>query len=71
VIEWCVTNLPNICDKGFTEPAKAMPDEYKVKSVVESYRNYYRGAKSGFASWKYRDTPEWFETNNTNVMVMQ
>jgi hypothetical protein len=71
VIEWCVTNLPNISDKGFTEPAKAMPDEYKVKSVVESYRNYYRGAKSGFASWKYRDTPEWFETNNTNVMVMQ
>jgi hypothetical protein len=47
-----------------------MPDEYKVKSVVESYRNYYRGAKSGFASWKYRDTPEWFQTNNTNVIVM-
>ncbi len=27
VIEWCLTNKPNILDKGFTEPAKAMPDE--------------------------------------------
>ena len=69
VIEWCLTNLPNIEDKGFTEPAKAMPDEYKVKSVVESYRNYYRGAKNGFASWKYRDTPEWFEKSDKNVLV--
>lgn len=62
VIEWCVTNKANICDKGFTEPPKAMPDEYKVKSVVESYRNYYMGAKSGFAVWKKRDVPEWFKT---------
>ena len=44
VIEWCLINKPNIPDVGFTEPAKAMPDEYKVKSVVESYRNYYMGA---------------------------
>jgi len=60
VIEWCLINKPNIKDVGFTEPAKAMPEEYKVKSVVESYRNYYRGAKSGFVSWKLRDTPMWF-----------
>jgi hypothetical protein len=63
VIEWCVTNKVKICDKGFTEPPKAMPDEYKVKDVVESYRNYYRGAKSGFASWKKREVPEWYEEN--------
>jgi hypothetical protein len=65
VILWCIVNRPNIPDKGLTEPAKAMPDEYKVKSVVESYRNYYRGAKSGFASWKMRETPEWFTFNLT------
>ena len=64
VIEWCIDNKPNIVDKGFTEPAKAMPDEYKVKSVVESYRNYYLGAKSGFASWKNRETPEWYNNKN-------
>jgi len=40
VIEWCLINKPNIPDIGFTEPAMAMPDEYKVDSVVESYRNY-------------------------------
>ena len=61
VIEWCLIKKPNIPDIGFTEPAKAMPDEYKVKSIVESYRNYYIGAKSGFAVWKNRETPFWFE----------
>jgi hypothetical protein len=60
VIEWCLTNKPNIEDKGFTEPAKAMPEQYKVKSVVESYRNYYRGEKSGFAKWKNRKVPSWY-----------
>ena len=64
IIEWCIDNKPNIVDKGFTEPAKAMPDEYKVKSVVESYRNYYKGAKSGFATWKQRETPEWYNNKN-------
>lgn len=61
VIMWCISNRPNIPDKGLTEFAKAMPEEYKVKSAVESYRNYYRGAKSGFASWKNRDIPRWFQ----------
>ena len=61
VIEWCITNKPNICDKGVTEPAKAMPEEYKVKDVVQSYRNYYVGAKSGFANWKNREIPQWFK----------
>jgi len=60
VIEWCIINKPNIKDIGFTDPPKAMPDEYKVESVVESYRNYYIGAKSGFAEWKNRPIPEWF-----------
>jgi hypothetical protein len=61
VIEWCITNKPNICDKEFTEPARAMPNEYKVDSVVESYRNYYIGEKSKIAVWKNRDIPEWFK----------
>ncbi len=60
VIEWCIVNKPNILDKGFTEPARAMPDEYKVDSIVESYRNYYIGEKSKIAVWKNRDIPEWF-----------
>ena len=60
VIEWYIVNKPNIVDKGFTEPARAMPDEYKVDSIVESYRNYYIGEKSKIAVWKNREIPEWF-----------
>lgn len=60
VIDWCSANAPNLPDVGFTELPKAMPDEYKVTSVVESYRNYYRGDKVDFATWKYREMPEWF-----------
>jgi hypothetical protein len=63
VIEWCLTNKANIKDIGFTEPPKAMPDEYKVSDVVESYRNYYRGAKMGFAVWKNGYKPEWLKNN--------
>ena len=63
VIEWCLINKPNVPDVEFTEPAKAMPEEYKVGDVVQSYRNYYMGAKSGFATWKNRQKPFWFEEN--------
>jgi hypothetical protein len=64
VIEWCLTNKPNISDTEFTEPPKAMPDEYKVNNVIESYRNYYIGAKKDFAKWKNRNIPEWFSNKH-------
>lgn len=32
--------------------ALAMPEEYKVEDPVESYRNYYRGAKKRFAVYR-------------------
>ena len=67
VIEWCIINKPNIPDIGFTTPAMAMPDEYKVDSVVESYRNYYMGAKSELAQWKKREKPFWFEKKELNL----
>lgn len=60
VIEWCIVNKAKIPDLGFTDPPKAMPDIFKVESTTESYRNYYRGAKKDFATWKKRETPEWF-----------
>ena len=51
----------NIQENGFSAPWRAMPDEYKVEhSVVQSYRNYYIGAKAEFAKWTKRETPEWF-----------
>jgi hypothetical protein len=49
-------------DVGATTPPMAMPDEYKVGySVVQSYRNYYIGAKADFAKWTKREIPEWFK----------
>jgi len=67
VIEWCLTNRVNIPDKGFTEPPKAMPDEFKVKDVVQSYRNYYMGPKSKFAVWKNRNVPEWYKESEVLI----
>ena len=59
IIEWCLSNKPIIKDIGFTTPPKAMPDEYKVDDVVESYRNYYRGGKKDILVWKTGYKPEW------------
>jgi hypothetical protein len=61
VIEWCIENKPEIVDLGFTDPPKAMPDEYKVDDVVQSYRNYYIGDKLKFAKWKTGHIPSWME----------
>jgi len=36
--------------------------------VIESYRNYYRKAKSGFAVWKNRETPSWYKTEEYVVL---
>lgn len=61
VIEWCIINKPNIPTKGDITPfALAMPDEYKVNNAVQSYRNYYVGAKKSLGIWKNRPIPDWF-----------
>lgn len=53
--------LPYNINKGpFVVPPKAMPDEYKVDDTVQSYINYYNGAKASFAKWTNRKAPEWF-----------
>lgn len=46
-------------------PTPAMPTEYIVKNdIVQSYRNYYIGAKQKMASWKGkiagRAIPDWY-----------
>lgn len=57
-----IINLPDFYtdDIELTPFALAMPDEYKTNSAVESYRNYYKKAKSHIASWKNRPIPEWW-----------
>ena len=61
IIVWCVDNHPNIPDNELTQPALAMPEEYKVlNNPVLSYRNYYMGSKRDFSKWKNRSVPNWF-----------
>ncbi|MBT8123506.1 MAG: pyrimidine dimer DNA glycosylase/endonuclease V [Gammaproteobacteria bacterium] len=50
-------------DKGLTEFAQAMPDNYKFKNnAVRAYRNFYRGEKARFAKWTKRPIPKWMIT---------
>lgn len=45
----------------FEAPWRAMPDQFKVKDdTIQSYRNYYNGAKQHLASWKKREVPHWY-----------
>jgi hypothetical protein len=50
----------NISKDPFTQPAQAMPAEYKHEDPVQAYRQYYIGAKRTFARWTKRTRPEWF-----------
>jgi len=59
-LEWCMVNLPNIEDKGFTEIPQAMPDECKRENPIDGYRNYYNIEKAYMCKWKNREVPEWF-----------
>lgn len=51
-------NIPRL--SWLSDPPPAMPDMYKTKDSIQSYRNYYIGDKKSFATWKNRDTPIWF-----------
>lgn len=66
--------VPNIPPVGHTLPPLCMPDEFKVpiegdtlmermNGVVQSYRNYYLGAKSRMLQYKNRDIPTWVTRN--------
>ena len=49
----------NILVGYFTHVTLAMPDEYKVASAVDSYRNYYRVGKKHLHKWSKRNPPTW------------
>lgn len=48
-------------DSKLSKPALAMPEQFQEKSVVNSYRNYYMGAKRHLADWENRPKPEWWK----------
>lgn len=61
VIKWASNNYPKIIDKGLTTFALAMPEVYRGKDPVESYRNYYVGDKKHIFQWTKREIPEWIK----------
>jgi hypothetical protein len=56
IVDLILEYLP---EGGMTLPAVAMPDEYRIDSVVESYRNYYREGKKHLHNWTRRGAPSW------------
>lgn len=47
-------------EEPFSPPWRAMPDEFKVDGdTLQSYRNYYNGAKTHMFKWKNREVPSW------------
>ena len=61
LVYWLRKPPANIPVDYLTQPTPAMPDEYKVSGdSLQSYRNYYLGAKNNMAKWKNRPIPEWW-----------
>ena len=50
--------VPTSGQGGFTQPTQAMPNECKRSCSIEAYRIYYREHKSGIATYKKRDVPD-------------
>ena len=58
----------NLSPVPMTNFVLAMPEEYKMETVmydndyctVESYRDYYMGAKKHLATWTRRELPYWW-----------
>jgi hypothetical protein len=47
---------PIALPEGWTEPAQAMPDEYKHEDPVEAYRAYYRFKAVTLPRFTYKET---------------
>jgi hypothetical protein len=66
ILNWCKNNIPSLPDYAFCEPPKAMGEEFKLNSTVESYRNYYKKSKMYnklgkiMATWTKRKEPVWW-----------
>ena len=61
--DWFFNNFPEECSSSsLTEFYINVPDYYKIsEDPVECYREFYVQEKSKIATWKNRETPEWFE----------
>lgn len=54
-------NIPQFERGSLTSFALAIPDKYKNKNTVQSYRAYYLGEKSHLFKWTKREKPGWIK----------
>jgi hypothetical protein len=59
IIEWARDNNVGPQNVGATPFRLAMPDQYRQRDPVKSYRDYYIGEKARFAKWKL-GAPKWW-----------
>lgn len=52
---------PSLAPGRLTEMPLCMPDECKLDTTVESYRNYYNMCKYHLFRWRGRAVPHWVE----------
>jgi hypothetical protein len=53
--------IPSLPKIGLLEHPQVMPNEYKVPgNPIRAYRNFYKGSKVEFATWRKRNVPAWF-----------
>ena len=73
IIVLCSLFYPTDIDVNMwlTEPALAMPDEYKSEDPVESYRRYYKECKRNTIQmrWTKREPPKWWNTNEKAIVA--
>jgi len=61
-IEWLQRNIPLLPPIGITNPAQAMPQEYKDPNPIQAYKNFYIKNKMeirGITRYTKRPLPRW------------
>jgi hypothetical protein len=57
LIAWLCANKPDLQSCGLTQFAQTMPEQYKAKSSIKAYRNYYIGEKYKIIKYKTGEVP--------------
>jgi len=60
-LQWLKDQKPNIPNIEKTQIKLAMPQPYKTKCPISSYREYYIHEKRTICRWTRREIPEWFK----------
>lgn len=69
-IRWLILNIPTkIPQIPRTSPKLAMPNKYKSKNFIKSYRRYYANEKRRLLQYKKRLPPNWLVKKYNCIFV--